>query len=347
VLPGVRFIEDSTDQSESASGRTYPRLEISSLVRRKTGYWALNILLPMFFITCISFTFLSIPAQDISGRSSVVLTTLLTTVAFKFIIADKLPNISYLSLIDFYLLFCIIGQAIMVMIIVINGVLMKDSDGHDFGNRPGLNCAVAVLSWILLHVIWYLLLLFVGFEYAKKFQSPNRVLYVETFKGSKEAGDKITGENILQDFETVQKYLRSVYKEEKSRHYKLGKDVSIKRWTYAEAKESCKNSAFIFESSNQRNFDVIAFGSEEDAHVWQATMSEYFARIRERKDPIETQHRSLWKLIKYSVSADLLKTKLPVLISFDEDFDNNVFPVIEPLKTEWYCLQMDPTRARS
>jgi hypothetical protein len=127
----------------------------------------------------------------------------------------------------------------------------------------------------------------------------------------------------------------------------LGPNPTTSKGMSADAGRAWEHSITRGLAFFQRNFDVITFGSEEDAHVWQATMSEYFSRIRERKDPIETQHRSLWKLIKYSVSADLLKTKLPVLISFDEDFDNNVFPVIEPLKTEWYCLQMDPTRARS
>ena len=45
---------------------------------------------------------LVVPAQDLSTRAQLILTLVLTIVAFKMAIASKLPEVSYLTVLDKY-----------------------------------------------------------------------------------------------------------------------------------------------------------------------------------------------------------------------------------------------------
>jgi hypothetical protein len=56
----------------------------------------------------------------VDGRANILLTTFLTTIAFKLFVSDKLPNLSYLSLIDYYILLCLLVQISMIISIQVS-----------------------------------------------------------------------------------------------------------------------------------------------------------------------------------------------------------------------------------
>jgi len=109
------FTPENTPKESSASFKVYPTIRIVAHVHRQAGYYLWNVLLPLFVFTSILFCSFVVPPEDFADRTSVTLTMLLTKVAFKFIIADKLPKISYLTLIDKYILFCY-GTAVVVIV---------------------------------------------------------------------------------------------------------------------------------------------------------------------------------------------------------------------------------------
>eukprot|EP00466_Bigelowiella_natans_P012483 jgi/Bigna1/68406/fgenesh1_pg.6_\ len=74
-------------------------------VQRYQSYFATNMVFPLFLITSLSLSALLIPPSEIADRIATILTLLLTTVAFKFILASELPPMSYMTYIDKYLVF--------------------------------------------------------------------------------------------------------------------------------------------------------------------------------------------------------------------------------------------------
>jgi len=100
-----------SDPSASAAGSIYSRLSFSLNLARKPGFCITNIVLPMAVLT--SLTSISIGVKTIDGnrldtgdRLSVTLTLLLTAVAFKLVMASNLPQVSYQTTLDIYILIC-------------------------------------------------------------------------------------------------------------------------------------------------------------------------------------------------------------------------------------------------
>ena len=98
--------EKNTHESESTSELTYPVLAAEFCVIRKISYWNFNFVFPVFCFVLVSILSFSIPVDDIADRLSVVVAMMLTTVAYKYTLADKLPEISYLTAVDYYVMSC-------------------------------------------------------------------------------------------------------------------------------------------------------------------------------------------------------------------------------------------------
>ena len=77
-------------------------------------------MLIMFFIATLGFCAYGVAADALHDRCSVTLTLLLTTVAFKLVLAEGMPKVSYLTYLDqyvfvsFFLLFMITMENVMI-----------------------------------------------------------------------------------------------------------------------------------------------------------------------------------------------------------------------------------------
>lgn len=94
----------STVSSEGSSANDYPLYHIKCHVKRRSGYYLWNITMIIFLISLLSFCSFSVEISSPSDRLSVTLTLLLTAVAFKFVVSQSLPTISYLTFLDKYVL---------------------------------------------------------------------------------------------------------------------------------------------------------------------------------------------------------------------------------------------------
>jgi len=121
-LHTVEFARDLLDLVEWT---VYPpesdrKGEHGSVVRlrviRKSGYYLESVALTMLFLTIICVSAFAIPTvyesedNDTQGdgvvdRLSITLTMMLTSVAFKFVISDSLPKISYFTFLDKYMFY--------------------------------------------------------------------------------------------------------------------------------------------------------------------------------------------------------------------------------------------------
>lgn len=103
--------QQTTHHKFSISRLAYPQYIVKLHVARKCGYYAWNVVFPLFFITLCGFGSMLVDSSHeshISEALSMTFTMLLTSVAFKFIISEKLPAVNYLSWVDIYTLGCFV-----------------------------------------------------------------------------------------------------------------------------------------------------------------------------------------------------------------------------------------------
>ncbi|XP_072180077.1 cys-loop ligand-gated ion channel-like [Diadema setosum] len=116
------------EEKKMSSGavNTYPLYNITVNVKRKPSYYMWNVALIMFLITPLAFTSFAVDREAPEDRLSVTLTLLLTAVAFKFFVSQSLPNKSYQTLLDYYVLWCMV---FLCLVVVQNAAVSAFYDG--------------------------------------------------------------------------------------------------------------------------------------------------------------------------------------------------------------------------
>ena len=110
----VSFESDETGPHESAQQAQYSVLRMTLEIERQPHYWVNNVFFPMFVIVSSGFASFFVPRTELADRSSITVTLLLALVAFKLVIADKLPHLSYSTHIDRYVVLCFVMLAMMI-----------------------------------------------------------------------------------------------------------------------------------------------------------------------------------------------------------------------------------------
>ena len=152
----VHFDSSLTKEDESSSGTIRPILTISVVVGRKPGYYVWNIVVPLLVINGISLGSFAIPSSDTADRLSVSMTMVLTLVAFKLQISDKLPDLSYLTLLDEFVLasFFFVGFISVQNIFSSGEVADMSDDSDDLAAWIFVGVYIAGTIWTLLVVFW-------------------------------------------------------------------------------------------------------------------------------------------------------------------------------------------------
>ena len=104
------------------------QLTISILLQRKSMYYIWNIYLPMSLLTLMTISNIMIPICAVADRLSVDLTLILTAVAYKFIAAQDLPNVAYLTFLDMHVLVCLVCMFVSVAVTIIIAGLSHTCD---------------------------------------------------------------------------------------------------------------------------------------------------------------------------------------------------------------------------
>ena len=111
--------ETETDPATSSQGLTYPKLVLSLKAIRRPEYYLWNVVVPEFFLVLLAMPSFFMEGDALGDRHNIVLTLLLTAVAYKQYLGDILPKCSYNTKLDQYVLFCV---AIIGLLGVYNGV---------------------------------------------------------------------------------------------------------------------------------------------------------------------------------------------------------------------------------
>lgn len=115
--PQMLIRREKTSPLSSMSGKEYSKLCFDVFVERNYSYWIWNALTPLLVITTSIFCAFAVPDDQVADRFQVCLTVLLTLIAFKFALLDKLPRVSYHTTLDVYILACLAMAFSTLMII--------------------------------------------------------------------------------------------------------------------------------------------------------------------------------------------------------------------------------------
>ncbi|ELU06091.1 hypothetical protein CAPTEDRAFT_202877 [Capitella teleta] len=97
------LMKDRADPTLMASA-----LHVNTKVARRPWYFVWNNFSLTLLITCLSFVTFAVPPSMPQNRLQITFTLVLTAVAFKFVVNQSLPRISYLTYLDRYILFSMI-----------------------------------------------------------------------------------------------------------------------------------------------------------------------------------------------------------------------------------------------
>jgi len=107
-------------------------------VRRKHEFYTSNVTIIGGALATLGMTAFVIEIEDFADRSSVVLTLLLTTVAFKFVISQDLPKVPYFTILDTYM---------YVAIFFLMGIAMQNAFIALVAKHAWLIDALLFLGW--------------------------------------------------------------------------------------------------------------------------------------------------------------------------------------------------------
>ena len=97
-----------------------PGLRLELPVKRLVGYYAGTVLSSAAIIVCMAWLVFWIPPEAINPRISVSVTSMLTLIAHRFVIQGELPNLPYLTTMDYFLL----GSTLMVLLGLVEVVVV-------------------------------------------------------------------------------------------------------------------------------------------------------------------------------------------------------------------------------
>lgn len=98
-----------TARKAEKEDKTYPRYSFEIKLKRNYSYYIFKVFIPLLLITLISWTtFWMNPNAVFATQMSVGLTSTLTAITFNFTVANSLPRVPYMTLMDAYIFICCI-----------------------------------------------------------------------------------------------------------------------------------------------------------------------------------------------------------------------------------------------
>jgi len=122
-----------------------------AVVVRRHKYYTVNLMVLMAAICSVGFMGYAIPPEEFNDRSALVLTILLTAVAFKFAVSDQLPKVPYMTVLDLFYL-CNLALLLAIMIAMTLATTLELDNAGDFDYWAGAGLGVV---WFLFLIAFY------------------------------------------------------------------------------------------------------------------------------------------------------------------------------------------------
>eukprot|EP00045_Choanoeca_perplexa_P005327 m.44947 g.44947 ORF g.44947 m.44947 type:complete len:290 (-) comp13061_c0_seq1:939-1808(-) len=141
-----------TDTRHGGSGKAYPMAPLCVTVARKPSYYLWNIVFPVFWVVSAAGVSMGIDGDDtttvLDARMQVTLTVLLTLIAVKFVVASDLPNASYVTWLDAYILF----GFFLIALVIIQNVIASRFEDETRATIDFVGLAIFGILWLGLHI---------------------------------------------------------------------------------------------------------------------------------------------------------------------------------------------------
>jgi hypothetical protein len=95
-------------------------------VKRLVGYYVVQLLIPLILIVAMSWMSFWINPEIIPTRVGTCVTTVLTLIAFRFMVGGLVPRLPYLTLVDYLLLGATVLVAASLLVVAIGSMLAKE-----------------------------------------------------------------------------------------------------------------------------------------------------------------------------------------------------------------------------
>ncbi|CAE7766523.1 unnamed protein product [Symbiodinium pilosum] len=96
----------TTEHQSNSKGHIFPLLHVTVQMQRIPWYFVSNIVTPMLMIAFMGACSTVIPYHNMGERLGASLTLVLTAVAYKYIVAQMVPQIGYNTWLDWYVMCC-------------------------------------------------------------------------------------------------------------------------------------------------------------------------------------------------------------------------------------------------
>lgn len=105
---------------------TLVTLNIRFVAKRYFGFHMMSTIFPLVLIVMMSWTIFWLPPSELGGRVGISITSMLTVMAYRFMISSKLPTISYLTRMDHFIFFSTMFIFMTLVISILSYNLHKD-----------------------------------------------------------------------------------------------------------------------------------------------------------------------------------------------------------------------------
>eukprot|EP01083_Nonionella_stella_P313733 1127500_1 len=162
------LVEFADDESARAKGRSYPTLIIRLKIKRKWQVYVINIVLLLCALCGLSLCAFYLNHEQLGERLGLLITLILTSVAWSIVIQDKLPNVAYLTFIDKYIL----ASYLFLICVMIESVWVSTIDDEEKREN------VDILLFYIAACLWIIFMAIVWIVYAYKLrQKEERKLF--------------------------------------------------------------------------------------------------------------------------------------------------------------------------
>ncbi|QDP71536.1 hypothetical protein FOG18_02575 [Legionella israelensis] len=144
-----------TGTKNKISAQNENQYQLSLNYQRKSGYYLYKVFLPMLIIVFISYMVLWLPRQPAINRLAVIITAMLTIVAFQWAVTSDVPKVSYITFLQAMVLFFFIMVGLKAILVVI-GESVEDAEKYKLMHWSRIIYPVVLLlGIIIISWIWF------------------------------------------------------------------------------------------------------------------------------------------------------------------------------------------------
>ena len=128
-------------------------LEMDMFISRASTYYMNSTVLPLYILGQVAAATIATSPEEFGSRYSNILTLLLTVVAFKFVINQFIPIVSYQTLLDRYFVIALLSICFWVLEVFCLSIMLRDEDTLDYVRKVDTDIGIIyTVVWFLFHV---------------------------------------------------------------------------------------------------------------------------------------------------------------------------------------------------